>query len=171
MPPDSTPSSPNSAASSWWARRPKWPPAHTGADPARPTDATGRTVAVAVLSLAGHAVLWTLAAALADSRVLPGPGLVFEALAREAASGALFQHLGATLLRVVAAFVLAMAIGSAIGIALGLHRRADRLFDPWLTLFLNQPALVVIVLAYIWFGSTRSQPWARSRSTRFPTSR
>jgi NitT/TauT family transport system permease protein len=77
---------------------------------------------------------------------------VIEALAREAASGDLFHHLGATLLRVAAAFVLAMAIGSAIGIALGLHRRADRLFDPWLTLFLNLPALVVIVLAYIWFG-------------------
>jgi NitT/TauT family transport system permease protein len=57
-----------------------------------------------------------------------------------------------TLWRVAAAFVLAMAIGSAVGIALGLNRRADRLFDPWVILFLNLPALVVIVLAYIWFG-------------------
>jgi NitT/TauT family transport system permease protein len=57
-----------------------------------------------------------------------------------------------TLLRVAAAFVVAMAIGSAIGIALGLNRRVDRFVDPWVILFLNLPALVTIVLAYIWFG-------------------
>jgi NitT/TauT family transport system permease protein len=77
---------------------------------------------------------------------------VLEALAREAASGDLVFNLAMTLWRVAAAFVLAIAIGSAIGIALGLDRRADRLFDPWVILFLNLPALVVIVLAYIWFG-------------------
>ena len=67
-------------------------------------------------------------------------------------NGELWLHLGMTLLRVAAAFLIAMAIGSAIGIALGLNRLADRLFDPWLILLLNLPALVVIVLAYIWFG-------------------
>ena len=29
---------------------------------------------------------------------------------------------------------------------------ADRLIDPWLILLLNIPALVIIVLSYIWFG-------------------
>src|SRR5690606_14609223 len=29
---------------------------------------------------------------------------------------------------------------------------SDLFFNPWLILFLNLPALVVIVLAYIWFG-------------------
>ncbi|TJW29296.1 MAG: ABC transporter permease subunit, partial [Mesorhizobium sp.] len=31
-------------------------------------------------------------------------------------------------------------------------RGADRFFSPWVILFLNIPALVVIVLTYIWFG-------------------
>jgi NitT/TauT family transport system permease protein len=64
----------------------------------------------------------------------------------------LFFHLGITLWRVAASFVLAMVIGSVIGLWLGRNRLADRLADPWVILFLNIPALVVIVLAYIWFG-------------------
>ncbi len=67
-------------------------------------------------------------------------------------SGDLARHLGITLARVAAAFVLALSIGSGIGIALGTNRGLDRLFDPWVVLFLNLPALVVIVLAYVWFG-------------------
>ncbi|MCK5924010.1 MAG: ABC transporter permease subunit [Methylococcales bacterium] len=50
------------------------------------------------------------------------------------------------------AFVVAMLIGSAIGISLGMNDGLNRFFDPWVILFLNIPALVVIVLAYIWFG-------------------
>ena len=67
-------------------------------------------------------------------------------------SGELFFHLGMTLMRVAAAFVVAMVIGSAIGIFLGMRPGADQFLDPWLILLLNIPALVVIVLAYIWFG-------------------
>ena len=45
-----------------------------------------------------------------------------------------------------------MAIGAAIGFAMGRNRVADRLGDPWLVLLLNLPALVIIVLAYVWVG-------------------
>ena len=108
--------------------------------------------ASALLSLAGLVALWAVVAYLAQSRVLPPPYAVAVFLAAETASGELFYHLGITLWRVAAAFVLAMTIGTAIGLALGSDRRLNRFFDPWLVLFLNIPALVVIVLAYVWFG-------------------
>ena len=73
-------------------------------------------------------------------------------LVKETASGELPFHLGMTLGRVAAAYVVAMVIGSVIGVLLGSHRRADQFFNPWVILFLNIPALVIIVLAYIWFG-------------------
>ncbi|HEU4987413.1 MAG TPA: ABC transporter permease [Rhizobiaceae bacterium] len=104
------------------------------------------------LSLLGLGLLWHLAATIWPSRALPAPLAVWEALLREIASGDLPFHMGMTLGRVAAAFIVAMAVGSVIGILLGLNRRADRFFDPWIVLFLNIPALVVIVLAYIWFG-------------------
>ena len=103
-------------------------------------------------SLLGLGLLWGLAANAWPSRAFPGPGQVWQVLLAEAANGDLFYHLGATLGRVAAAYVVAMVIGSVIGVLLGSHRRADRFFNPWVVLFLNIPALVVIVLAYIWFG-------------------
>lgn len=59
-------------------------------------------------------------------------------------------------MRVAAAFLISMLIGSAIGIALGLSDRADRLFDAWLVFALNIPALVTIILCYVWFGLTEA---------------
>ena len=41
---------------------------------------------------------------------------------------------------------------AALGVLLGLVPRLDRWADPWVVLALNLPALVVVVLAYIWFG-------------------
>lgn len=107
---------------------------------------------VTTVSLLGLLLIWWVAAVLADSRVLPAPPEVLEAAWRDLRSGELIFHLSMTLMRVASAFILAMIIGSAIGIALGRNRAADRFFDPWVILFLNIPALVVIVLAYIWFG-------------------
>jgi len=109
---------------------------------------------IRALSLAALLALWQAAALFADPRRLPGPGPVFETMAAEAQSGALFSNLAITLARVLAAFALAMSFGAAIGYAMGRHRTLDRLLDPWLVVLLNLPALVVIVLAYIWAGLT-----------------
>ena len=63
-----------------------------------------------------------------------------------------FGHLAVTLARVAAAFTVAMAIG----VALGGHALTDRLFHAWLVLFLNLPALVTVILCYVWFGLTET---------------
>ena len=47
-----------------------------------------------------------------------------------------------------------MALGCALGLLMGRSRVSDRLGDPWLIVLLNLPALVIIVLAYIWAGLT-----------------
>jgi NitT/TauT family transport system permease protein len=109
---------------------------------------------IRALSLAALLALWQATALFADPRRLPGPGPVFETMVAEAQSGALFSNLAITLARVLAAFALAMSFGAAIGYAMGRHRTLNRLLDPWLVVLLNLPALVVIVLAYIWAGLT-----------------
>ena len=109
-------------------------------------------IATVVASLAILTLLWAVSAATWPSRAFPSPTAVLEVLLRDAASGELFFHLGMTLMRVAAAFVLAMVIGSVIGVTLGMKQWADNFFGPWVVLFLNLPALVIIVLAYIWFG-------------------
>jgi NitT/TauT family transport system permease protein len=96
--------------------------------------------------------LWQGLALLLASPSLPAPAVVFSVLQEEIASGQLPFHLGMTLARLAASFVLAMGLGVGVGIFLGQHERIDRFFDSWLVIFLNVPALVTIILCYVWFG-------------------
>ncbi|MGI9512277.1 MAG: ABC transporter permease [Anderseniella sp.] len=100
--------------------------------------------------------VWWGAALVIHSRYLPLPQDVFSVLASELSNGELLFHVTMTLMRVAASFIVAMIIGSAIGIAMGRKAWADRLFDGWLMFFLNLPALVTIVLCFIWFGLTEA---------------
>lgn len=86
------------------------------------------------------------------SRLLPPFSAVLRAMAAEAASGALGHNLAATLVRVAWAFGIAMVLGSLLGIAMGRSRRLDRMLDSLLVGVLNLPALVGIVLIFVWFG-------------------
>jgi NitT/TauT family transport system permease protein len=113
--------------------------------------------ATAIASLGALVLLWWLGALLVqDAALLPDPLTVARLIWREAASGALAFHLTATLARVAAAFILSMGIGMAIGLLMGRSHRADRWLDPWLIVFLNLPALVTIVLCYLWIGLTEA---------------
>lgn len=108
---------------------------------------------VRALSLLALLGFWALLAwAKADPMVLPGPQIVLPRIASEAASGALWVHLGATLWRVVQAFFCAMSLGLVLGLVMGLSPWLNRWLDPWLVVFLNLPALVVIVLCFLWIG-------------------
>jgi len=122
-----------------------------------------------VASLALLLVLWEAAALLAQNRLFPTAGAVLRTLALEVLNGPLPHHLGVTLLRVAAAFFVAMAIGGIIGIVMGRSRRLDALFDSWLVLLLNLPALVVIVLAYVWFGLTEAAAIGAVAVNKIPT--
>ena len=106
-----------------------------------------------ILSIIGLFLLWILSATLtADPTVLPQPWSLITPAAREIGSGELPFHLGATLLRVIWAFALAMTIGIALGLVMGRSESLNRWLDPWLVIFLNLPALVLIVLCYLWIG-------------------
>lgn len=107
---------------------------------------------VSILSVAGFLLVWFIAAEIAQSRLLPGPGAVLHYIYEESVHGDLLTELGITFWRVVASFVVSMAIGSVIGLAMGQMPALNRALDPWLIVLLNLPALVIIILAYVWFG-------------------
>ncbi len=114
-------------------------------------------------------LLWEGTAALLNNRLLPPASSVLRALAAEAASGQLARNLGATLFRVFWAFTLAMVLGSALGIAMGRSPRLDRLLDSLVTGLLNLPALVGIVLLYVWFGLSETTAIAAVALNKLPS--
>lgn len=105
-------------------------------------------------SLLVFLLAWDIAANVIDHRHLPRPLDVWRTLVDQIENGKLLFHVGMTLWRVAVSFALAMLIGSAIGLVLGRNAMADKLFDSWLIFFLNLPALVIIILCYVWFGLT-----------------
>lgn len=119
----------------------------------RPTDRRRGALLPGVVSILLLLAVWAVAAALADDpRRLPSPLLVLQRLTEIAATGELWFHAGMTLMRVALAFVLAMVLGGALGLWMGRSAAADRWLNPALLVLLNIPALVVIVLCYIWIG-------------------
>ncbi|MES9941483.1 MAG: ABC transporter permease [Candidatus Thiodiazotropha sp. 6PLUC2] len=97
-------------------------------------------------------LIWHITALMWQNSMLPPPSSVVEVIWQEMQSGQLWFHLSATLIRVLISFVIAMLVGSIIGIIMGRSRMTDQFLDPWLIVFLNIPALVIIILAYVWFG-------------------
>jgi NitT/TauT family transport system permease protein len=108
-----------------------------------------------LLSLIMLLLLWQVAAILvADPGLLPTPLATLQAGYAELIRGELIRNVAITLARVAVAFALAMLIGSAIGIVLGRSPVLDQIFNGWLVIGLNLPALVTMVLCYMWFGLT-----------------
>jgi len=105
-----------------------------------------------IYSLAILIAGWALAAALVQSRLLPGPLTVGTTILADLRSGELPFQMACTLGRVIISFAIAMILGIAAGYAMGRSKTADRYADPWLTVLLNMPALVTIIFAYIWIG-------------------
>lgn len=91
---------------------------------------------------------------LVQDPILPTPVDVGQRLWELLVHDDMLYHLGVTLARVAVAFAIAMAIGTAFGILLGRSHRMDVLLDGLLVLGLNIPALVTIILCFIWFGLT-----------------
>jgi NitT/TauT family transport system permease protein len=126
-------------------------------------------LAARLASLVVLFALWAVTAHFGDPRQLPGPVAVFVAMGRVAASGELFSAMGITIARVAAAFALAMALGLVFGYAMGRRPIFDRFADPWLVVLLNLPALVIIVLLYIWVGLNEAAAIAAVALNKLPT--
>jgi NitT/TauT family transport system permease protein len=115
-----------------------------------------RSQLLAALSLLVLLGLWQLLAMALNSPSLPLPVKVASVFWQACVSGELPFHLGVTLLRLLASFTIAMLLGCAIGVLLGRNTAFDAFFDNWLVIFLNVPALVTIILCYVWFGLVES---------------
>tara|TARA_X000000950_G_scaffold284430_1_gene387516 strand:- start:2356 stop:3105 length:750 start_codon:yes stop_codon:yes gene_type:complete len=105
-----------------------------------------------IASISIFFLIWELSSRLLEVDLLPGPENVFEKIIEEFESNELFFHTLITLKRVFISFIIAMFIGSFFGIFMGRREKLNVFLDDWLVLGLNVPALVIIILSYVWFG-------------------
>ena len=104
------------------------------------------------------AIWWAVTAAQWISPLfLPAPGQVLQKLIAIASpqgfmDATLWQHLAASLARIVVALLAATIIGIPVGIAMGLSPTVRGILDPLIELYRPVPPLAYLPLMVIWFG-------------------
>ncbi|KKB64256.1 ABC transporter permease [Robbsia andropogonis] len=85
-------------------------------------------------------------------QALPAPSRVFETAWGLAKTGALFVHLGVSLIRAVTGFAIGGAAGFILGVAVGFSPFAFALFDRTVQMVRSIPFLAMLPLVIVWFG-------------------
>jgi taurine transport system permease protein len=100
---------------------------------------------------------WVAAEQWISPLFLPAPGQVLGKLISIAGpqgfmDATLWQHLAASLLRILTALFAAVLIGIPVGIAMGLSPTVRGILDPLIELYRPVPPLAYLPLMVIWFG-------------------
>lgn len=119
----------------------------------------GRRLGLSLATLTALLALWWLVARLGwiDPLFLPPPERVLGQLVTIAGpqgfmDATLWQHLGASLGRILIALAAATVFGIAAGIAMGLSPTVRGVLDPLIELYRPVPPLAYLPLMVIWFG-------------------
>jgi len=83
---------------------------------------------------------------------LPAPTVIASTIRDLAATGDLWGHLGSTLARVTAGFLLGAAVATALGVLTGASPGLRALLDPMLQALRNIPSMAWIPLFLLWLG-------------------
>ena len=97
-------------------------------------------------------ILWQGFSLVLNSELFPSFIDILKSLYEHCINKDLIFHLLITLKRVFISFVLAMVIGVFFGILMGTFHKNDSLLNIFLIIGLNIPAIVTIMICYIWFG-------------------
>ena len=84
---------------------------------------------------------------------LPAPTSIAAYLWRMILDGTMEYHLGVTLLRIFAGFLIAAVTGIALGMLMGISRIVSRVADIWIAALYPLPKISLIPLLIIWLGS------------------
>ncbi|KAF0815326.1 putative aliphatic sulfonates transport permease protein SsuC [Andreprevotia sp. IGB-42] len=127
-------------------------------DAPAPRAARKGTLSISVLTLAAVLFIWwaVTTSGLIAPLFLPPPQAVLAKLWLTSTKGymdaTLWQHLGASALRIVLALAAAVLFAVPVGIAIGLSRRARGVLDPLIEFYRPIPPLAYLPLIVIWFG-------------------
>jgi NitT/TauT family transport system permease protein len=113
-------------------------------------------------------VAWWLGSLATPVYVLPSPERVFARIVQLTRSGDLPINLITTLLRVIAGFAIAVALGVPGGLLLGSNRALGTFFEPILPVLNTVSSAIWAIFAVIWFGLSPITPIFVVLMTAFP---
>lgn len=119
------------------------------------TGSTTNRRARLLFGLAGSAALiigWQILSMMVNRAIVASPWDSVVELGRLVASGAVSRELLITLRRLVIALAIGTAAGLALGMLAGLRPRIRSFLEPIRWVAMTLPAVVIAVLAMLWFG-------------------
>jgi len=118
-----------------------------------------RQAALVVLGWLAFAGLWTYASNnWVNPFILPTPAKVIDEMSLIVTSGELFEHFQWSLLKTLAGFALAVAIGLPVGLLMGRSRWWRAFFHVPVTVAGNIPGITYAVMALVIFGISIEGP-------------
>ena len=121
---------------------------------AKPVSQVAERILPAV-SVAGFLIAWELFVRWRGIApiYLPAPSAIAVYLWRMLVDGSMEYHLGVTLLRIFAGFLLAAIAGVSLGLLMGMSRIVARVADTWIAALYPLPKISLIPLLIIWLGT------------------
>lgn len=107
-----------------------------------------------ILTLLLFIIVWQALSIMIQSSLFPSVVDIIKNFYYHSVQSDMLYHLFITLYRVFLAFFITMFIGIIFGLIMGFYKELNEMLDFFLILTLNIPALVTIILCYIWFGLT-----------------
>jgi NitT/TauT family transport system permease protein len=105
-----------------------------------------------LFSVAAAVMLWWILSLVVGSMVVPSPWAVFNAFGEILVQEETVFHVGRTLGRILAGFLLAEAIGIILGTLMGLRRFFESILDLWMIIALTIPGLSWALVSLMLFG-------------------
>jgi ABC-type nitrate/sulfonate/bicarbonate transport system permease component len=109
---------------------------------------------LAILSPLAVLLVWQICsdAGLISRRYVPSPLLIGQTAVELSATGELWTHIGATLWRLAAGFVIGAVPGVLLGMVMGLNRWVRAAIDPLVAALYPIPKIAVLPLLMLLFG-------------------
>jgi NitT/TauT family transport system permease protein len=97
-------------------------------------------------------IIWQLLSMVLSKFIIASPAATFRALWQIASDGSLWSEFGTSLGRLLIGLAVGAVIGVTLGILAGLNRRLRFFLEPMRWVIMTIPAIIISVLAMLWFG-------------------
>lgn len=112
-----------------------------------------RTRQSTLVALLGLAALWQVLSSFFPPYLIPGFQTIIPSLFELVVQLSTYQHAVASLVRIVASFLISSAFGVTVGLLMGMDRRVEAYTLPFVRFIMGVPALSWVLIGVIWFRS------------------